>query len=223
MSRDQPLRIGLTGGIGSGKSTVASPVRRTGSVHRLTPTPFHVASRSPAAAHSRRLPISSGPISSTPSGALDRARMRDLAFADPAARQRLEAILHPLIRTETALQAGATASAVVVFDVPLLVESGRWREQVDKVLVIDCSEATQVCARHGALGLDLAGRAVRDGAAGTSRRPPAVRRCRDLQRWHRPFGTCTAPRVLCGISWCEACETMTRRGIAAAAAWDHRP
>ena len=78
------------------------------------------------------------------SGALDRSRMRELAFADPAARQRLEAILHPLIRAETARQAEAARGTAIVFDVPLLIESGRWREQVDRVLVVDCREATQV-------------------------------------------------------------------------------
>lgn len=77
-------------------------------------------------------------------GALDRARMRELAFDDASAKQRLEAILHPLIGAETEAQAQASAASVVVFDVPLLVESGRWRARVDKVLVVDCLEATQV-------------------------------------------------------------------------------
>ena len=78
------------------------------------------------------------------SGALDRARMRDLVFADASAKRRLEAILHPLIGLETQRQAAASAAPVIVFDVPLLIESGRWRALVDKVLVVDCLEATQV-------------------------------------------------------------------------------
>jgi dephospho-CoA kinase len=85
-------------------------------------------------------------------GALDRARMRTLAFADPDAKRRLEAILHPLIGAEAERQAAASASPAVVFDVPLLVESRRWREHVDRVLVVDCREATQierVMARSG--------------------------------------------------------------------------
>jgi dephospho-CoA kinase len=85
-----------------------------------------------------------GPELIDDTGALDRARMRTLAFADPSARRRLEAILHPLIRDETSRQAAAADTGTVVFDVPLLVESGRWREQLDKVLVVDCRETTQV-------------------------------------------------------------------------------
>ena len=76
-------------------------------------------------------------------GGLDRERMRAVAFADPPAKRRLEAILHPLIGVETERQASASDAAVKVFDVPLLVESGRWRERVDRVLVVDCSEQTQ--------------------------------------------------------------------------------
>ncbi len=88
-------------------------------------------------------------------GAMDRDRMRQLAFSDPSARRRLEAIIHPLVSQETlrqydqAVQAG---SVCVIFDVPLLVESGRWRQQLDQVLVVDCSEASQlsrVMTRNG--------------------------------------------------------------------------
>jgi dephospho-CoA kinase len=88
-----------------------------------------------------------GPHFITPEGALDRARMREHAYAHPQARRQLEAIIHPLVGDETtrrvdeALTGGATC---VVFDIPLLVESGRWRQQVDRVMVVDCSEATQV-------------------------------------------------------------------------------
>jgi len=71
--------------------------------------------------------------------------MRQAAFDDPATRARLEAILHPLIGVEVERQAGlAAAAAVLVFDVPLLVESGRWRSRVDAVWVVDCDEAVQV-------------------------------------------------------------------------------
>jgi dephospho-CoA kinase len=78
--------------------------------------------------------------------------MREIVFGDPRKKRQLEAILHPLIGTETERQAGVAGTAAVVFDVPLLVESGRWRARVDKVLVVDCSEATQtarVVARSG--------------------------------------------------------------------------
>jgi dephospho-CoA kinase len=77
-------------------------------------------------------------------GGLDRARMRDLVFADTNAKKRLEAILHPLIGAECERQAAAAAGQLIVFDVPLLVESKRWRAIVDRVLVVDATEETQV-------------------------------------------------------------------------------
>lgn len=145
MPRLQPLRIGLTGGIGSGKSTVAAQLASFGAVIVDT----DAISRSltlPGGAAIAAIAAQFGPGFIDTSGALDRARMRSLAFADASARQKLEAILHPLIRDETARQAAAAPSScdAIVFDVPLLVESARWREQVDKVLVVDCSESTQV-------------------------------------------------------------------------------
>lgn len=144
MAQPAALRVGLTGGIGSGKSTVAAQLSGFGAAVIDTD----------AIARSLTLPggIAIAAIADQfgadfidARGGLDRSRMRELAFTDATARQRLEAILHPLIRTETARQAGAVGQArVTVFDVPLLVESGRWREQLDKVLVVDCREATQV-------------------------------------------------------------------------------
>jgi dephospho-CoA kinase len=82
----------------------------------------------------------------TADGSLDRARMRQLAFSNPAVRERLQALLHPLITVQAEARAATAAAAgrAVLFDVPLLVESGNWRGRVDKVLVLDCSEATQV-------------------------------------------------------------------------------
>lgn len=150
----RPLHIGLTGGIGSGKSTVAQTLVELGAAlvdtdaiaRRLT-APRGVALPAIAQAF--------GPELVSDQGGLDRDRMRALAFSDPSARRRLEAILHPLIgdtaRAEAtgAAQAGAAA---VVFDVPLLAESAHWRGRVDRVLVVDCEEATQisrVMARNG--------------------------------------------------------------------------
>lgn len=146
-----PLRIGLTGGIGSGKSTVAAALAALGAAVVDT----DAISRSLTLSGGAAMPAIEAQFGAEfvdVTGALDRARMRELVFAEPAARQRLEAILHPLIRAETARQAEAAGAAVVVFDVPLLIESGRWREQVDRVLVVDCREATQierVMARSG--------------------------------------------------------------------------
>lgn len=144
MPRSRPLRIGLTGGIGSGKSTVASQLAGFGAA--VVDTDAIARSLTlPGGAAIAAIAEQFGPEYIDAGGALDRARMRSLAFSDASARQRLEAILHPLIRVETTRQAEAAGACdAIVFDVPLLVESGRWREQVDKVLVVDCREDTQV-------------------------------------------------------------------------------
>ncbi len=133
----------MTGGIGSGKSTVAAMLAQHGAAiidtdaiaRRLT---------APGGAAIGSIREAFGTDFIDARGALDRERMRSLAFADAAAKRRLETILHPLIGTETQAEASRSTAAVKVFDVPLLVESGRWRDRVDKVLVVDCSEALQV-------------------------------------------------------------------------------
>jgi len=137
------LRIGLTGGIGSGKSTVAAllaahsaAIIDTDAIARRLTLPGG------AAIPAIRKGFGNGFIDA--SGALDRDYMRALAFTDLQAKRRLEAILHPLIGIETAREADASKASVKVFDVPLLVESNRWRAIVDRVLVVDCSEETQV-------------------------------------------------------------------------------
>lgn len=148
------LRIGLTGGIGSGKSTVASIFSKCGAIvidadaiSRQVTAPGGIATRPVAeefGAHMIR-----------PDGAMDRDLMRQLVFDDQDARRRLEAIIHPLVRQETVRQykeAAGAGSPCVIFDLPLLVESGRRRQQLDQVVVVDCSEATQirrVIARSG--------------------------------------------------------------------------
>ena len=96
-----------------------------------------------------------GPQIITAEGAMDRDRMRQLAFNDPALKKQLEAIIHPLISQESLRQSSAAVDAgcaCIVFDIPLLVESGRWRQQLDRVLVVDCAEDTQIArvmARNG--------------------------------------------------------------------------
>lgn len=137
------LRIGLTGGIGSGKSTVAGLLR----THCATVVDTDAIARelsAPGGAAIAAIRQAFGDEAIDPSGALDRARMRALAFSDPDAKRRLEAILHPLIGIETEARAASAESTVVVFDVPLLAESRHWRAKVDKVLVVDCTESTQV-------------------------------------------------------------------------------
>ena len=138
------LRIGLTGGIGSGKSTVAALLAQHGAAVVDTDTIARQLTL-PGGAAIESIREAFGADFVDADGALDRVRMRALAFSDPSAKRRLEAILHPLIGTQTERQAGnARAAAAVVFDVPLLVESGHWRARVDKVLVVDCLEDTQV-------------------------------------------------------------------------------
>ncbi len=139
-------RLGLTGGIGSGKSTVAQMLADLGAA----------IIDADAIARSVTLPGGGaiGPIAKefgsafiTPQGALDRECMRELAFADAGAKRRLEAIIHPLVGQETQRQADAAVQQgcrCIVFDIPLLVESGRWRQNLDRILVLDCSAATQI-------------------------------------------------------------------------------
>ena len=139
----EKLSIGLTGGIGSGKSFVADLFARHGAsiidtdliAHQLT------------APGGRAMPAirdSFGAGFITANGALDRVAMRERVFADPGARRQLEAILHPLIGADTEAAAQAAGGDYLVFVVPLLVESGRWADRVDRVLVVDCPEALQV-------------------------------------------------------------------------------
>lgn len=145
-------RIGLTGGIGSGKSTVAALLVAQGAV--LVDTDAIARSiAQPGGIAMPALEAAFGPGVIAPDGGMDRAAMRQIVFADAGAKTRLESILHPLIGAETRRQAAAAGpDAVVVFDVPLLVESGRWRAMVDRVLVVDAREQTQlerVIARSG--------------------------------------------------------------------------
>ena len=149
------LRIGLTGGIGSGKSTVADMLVAQGAA-LIDADAISRATTAPGGAAIAPIAAQFGPDVITPDGALNRDAMRQRVFADPSARKRLEAIIHPLVSIESARQAELARHAGMawaVFDIPLLVESQRWRSQLDKVLVIDCEEATQisrVMAREGA-------------------------------------------------------------------------
>ncbi len=138
------LKVGLTGGIGSGKSTVARRFGALGALVVDTDALAH-ALTAPGGAAIPAIAAAFGAEMIGPDGAMDRARMRALVFARPDERRRLEAILHPMIGEATRAQASrAGAGQAVVFDVPLLTESGGWRARVDRVVVVDCSEATQV-------------------------------------------------------------------------------
>jgi len=139
-----PLRIGLTGGIGSGKSTVAAILAQLGA-HLVDTDAIARALTAPLGTALPAIAEAFGADIIGPDGALNRERMRALAFGDPEHKRRLEAVLHPLIGAEAQRQAAAGAGRpVIVFDVPLLAESDHWRMRVDRVLVVDCSEATQI-------------------------------------------------------------------------------
>lgn len=135
--------VGLTGGIGSGKSTVAAALVECGACLVDTDA-IARALTAPGGAALPTLAAAFGPEILAADGALERERMRALAFGDPAAKARLEAVLHPMIGAEAERQAAAAGGRPVVFDVPLLTESSRWRTRVDRVLVVDCPEALQV-------------------------------------------------------------------------------
>ena len=135
--------IGLTGGIGSGKSTVAAQLVALGATLVDTDAIAH-ALTTPGGAAMPALRQRFGDDVAGPDGALDRARMRALVFADPDAKRALEAILHPMIGAEAQRQAAAAGDGVVVFDVPLLSESSHWRARCQRILVVDCSAETQV-------------------------------------------------------------------------------
>jgi len=146
-----PFSVGLTGGIGCGKTTVADLFAARGAAIVDTDQIAH-ALTAPHGAAMPALLEEFGAGFATPDGALDRARMRALVFTDPGARARLEAILHPRIREATAAAALLATGPYVIFAVPLLIESGTWRERVTRILAIDCPEAMQVArvmARNG--------------------------------------------------------------------------
>ncbi len=135
-------RIGLTGGIGSGKSTVGGMLRALGATVVDTDGIAH-AITAPGGAAMPALREAFGDKVATSEGALDRGQMRALVFADPDAKRRLEGILHPLIG-RIAQQQADDASGVVVFDVPLLTESSHWRARCERILVVDCDESVQI-------------------------------------------------------------------------------
>ncbi len=155
MSNQRIWRIGITGGIGSGKSTVAGMLAARGAAV----IDADAISRSLTAAGGRAMaPIAQafGPHMVDALGALDRQAMRQEVFRNPESKKQLEAILHPLVSQITQEQAQGAIEAgrhVLMFDVPLLVESGeRWRQQLDRIVVVDCDAQTQrqrVVARSG--------------------------------------------------------------------------
>lgn len=137
------VSIGLTGGIGSGKTTVANFFAQLGAsvidtdviAHNLT---------APGGAAIAAIRHAFGDKFISADGAMDRQKMRAYVFADPKAKQRLEHILHPQIRQACEEAAQAAQGRYVIFVVPLLIESGTWLHRVKKILVVDCDEETQI-------------------------------------------------------------------------------
>lgn len=154
----RPFVVGLTGGIGSGKSAAADEFAALGATVIDTDAIAHALTTAGGSAMPA-LRATFGDAVIAPDGALDRAAMRQRAFADPAERQRLEAILHPLIRTEVDARirrlAGTDFSRYVILVVPLLVESGSYRDRVDRIAVVDCPEELQVARVMTRSGLDI--------------------------------------------------------------------
>lgn len=142
----QSTRLGLTGGIGSGKSTVANMFSALGAVV----IDADAISRSLTAPHGaaiEAIKLQFGEAMINADGSLNRDRMRELVFTDISTKKRLEATLHPLIKLEMQRQdqvAMTAGTKLIVYDIPLLVESQNWRAILDQILVIDCLESTQI-------------------------------------------------------------------------------
>lgn len=151
------LRLGLTGGIGSGKSTVATMLVDLGAAL----IDADAIARAVTAAGGEAIAAIRAAFGTqfiTPEGALDRQQMREWIYQEADARQRLEAIIHPLVGQQTQQQAALAETAgyrCLVFDVPLLVESGQWRNRVDQILVVDCTPQTQIARVRARSGLTI--------------------------------------------------------------------
>ena len=147
-----PFVFALTGGIGSGKSSVAEVFAEMGATvidtdaiaHRLT-APGHAGSLAVASAF--------GATYLRADGALDRDRMRELVFSDATAKKKLVGLLHPLIRAEVETAVRAAQTPLVALVVPLLIETGAYRELAQRTLVVDCSEEQQVARVRQRSGL----------------------------------------------------------------------
>ncbi len=140
------IHIGLTGGIGSGKSTVARMWQDLGAT-LLDADQVSRSLTAPKGAAMEAIRTHFGPDMITPEGALDRNKMRELVFSDPSKKSLLEHLLHPMIAqaSERQIQAAKDQGVqVLIHDIPLLVESKKWLGLVDKVLVVDCSPETQI-------------------------------------------------------------------------------
>jgi dephospho-CoA kinase len=174
----RPTHVGLTGGIGSGKSTLGQMLQSCGAaLIDADAIARGVTAAGGAAISDIRATFGADAIDAT--GAMDRARMRALAFANPQARAQLGAIVHPWVTRLSAQQAqDATAAGhrAIVFDIPLLVESGHWVRKLDAVVVVDCSNETQI---HRVMARNGLQRAAVQAILGTQASRPARRAAAD--------------------------------------------
>jgi len=152
---DKAFSIGLTGGIGSGKSTVADMFAARGAAVIDTDVIAHqvTAEHGSAMAAIRR---QFGADYVLPNGAMDRKKMRELVFSNPEAKIKLENIVHPLIRAATEMATIHAHGSYLMFVVPLLIESGTWKQRVSRVLVVDCPEELQILRVRKRSALDEA-------------------------------------------------------------------
>jgi dephospho-CoA kinase len=152
-----PTRLGLTGGIGSGKSTAADMLLQLGAAV-IDADALSKLATGPSGVAMPLIEKTFGTSMVAKDGSLNRDAMRQLIVIDPRAKTKLEAIVHPIVGQAIAKQQRIALEAgiqLIVLDIPLLVESGRWRAQLDQVVVVDCTEATQlqrVLARPGSQG-----------------------------------------------------------------------
>lgn len=139
----RPVRMGLTGGIGSGKSTVAHMLQELG-CQLVDADAISRASTAPGGAAIPAIAQAFGSSLITPEGALNRDAMRQLIFTNPEAKKQLESIIHPIVRQQIEAACNTPTAPCVVLDIPLLAESRSWQERVDTIWVVDCSPETQI-------------------------------------------------------------------------------
>jgi len=209
-SESPAFAVGLTGGIGSGKTAVADIFGQLGAAIVDSDAIAH-ALTAPGGAAIDAIARQFGVEYIGPDGALDRQRMRDRVFRDPSAKAQLESILHPRIREMATAQATVARGRApyVLFVVPLLIESGGWRSRVDRILVIDCSPATQearVCARSR---LDPA--LVRTIMAQQARRADRLDAADDVLVNEGPLGQLSARVARLHSRYCEFARGSVER------------
>jgi dephospho-CoA kinase len=147
------MLIGLTGGIGSGKSAVADALQVQGA-DVIDADAISHALTAPGGAALPAIRAAFGDAAITSDGALNRAWMREQVFANEALRQQLNGILHPMIRTQCLARIAQGIGCYRLLVVPLMVESGHWLAMLDRLLVVDCTEEMQVQRVRMRSGLD---------------------------------------------------------------------